>query len=282
MRPTSEGRARRAPLDDPAAQSPTVTEASRPRSTRSNQPETSPSCRRSCPERSSTSACRRPFAVASDEQVWLEFDQERMHLFDGETELALRGTSGDHDVGVHDRKAQDHRHQAYPVWVGIRNQLLVKVETDQGIYGWGESRAVGREKAVVGAIEHYPRVSHRPGRRCRSAASGRRCIAASTSKVGASAGGDLGDRHRPARHQGQGARRAGLRAARRQAARSHSDLRHHAAAASGPELVEQVRELTPPGWKAIRLIPADQRSDEIYRAARDHRRHTRQMDDQGA
>ena len=39
-------------------------------------------------------------------------------------------------------------------------------------------------------------------------------------------GGDLGDRHRAARHQGQGARRAGLPAARRQAARPHPDLRH--------------------------------------------------------
>ena len=28
--------------------------------------------------------------VESDEQVWLEFDQTRMHLFDGETELALQ------------------------------------------------------------------------------------------------------------------------------------------------------------------------------------------------
>jgi multiple sugar transport system ATP-binding protein len=28
-------------------------------------------------------------AVAPDESVWLEFDQERMHLFDGETEMAL-------------------------------------------------------------------------------------------------------------------------------------------------------------------------------------------------
>ena len=27
--------------------------------------------------------------VAPDEQIWLEFDQERMHLFDGETEMAL-------------------------------------------------------------------------------------------------------------------------------------------------------------------------------------------------
>src|SRR6476620_9796010 len=43
----------------------------------------------------------------------------------------------------------------YAVWVGIRNQLLVKVETDEGIFGWGESGLSGREKAVVGAIEHF-------------------------------------------------------------------------------------------------------------------------------
>jgi galactonate dehydratase len=43
----------------------------------------------------------------------------------------------------------------YPVWVGIRNQLVVKVETDDGLYGWGESGLSGREKAVIGAIEHY-------------------------------------------------------------------------------------------------------------------------------
>src|SRR3954452_502744 len=42
-----------------------------------------------------------------------------------------------------------------PAWVGIRNQLLVKVETDEDIFGWGESGLSGREKAVVGAIEHY-------------------------------------------------------------------------------------------------------------------------------
>lgn len=43
----------------------------------------------------------------------------------------------------------------YPVWVGTRNQMLVKVETDEGIFGWGESGLSGREKAVTGAIEHY-------------------------------------------------------------------------------------------------------------------------------
>lgn len=42
-----------------------------------------------------------------------------------------------------------------PVWVGTRNQLLVKVQTDEGIYGWGESGLSGREKAVIGAMEHY-------------------------------------------------------------------------------------------------------------------------------
>ncbi|HEY9009895.1 MAG TPA: mandelate racemase/muconate lactonizing enzyme family protein [Devosia sp.] len=44
---------------------------------------------------------------------------------------------------------------SYPTWVGHRNQLIVKVETDEGVYGWGESGLSGREKAVVGAIEHY-------------------------------------------------------------------------------------------------------------------------------
>ena len=42
-----------------------------------------------------------------------------------------------------------------PVWVGIRNQLVVKVETDEGIYGLGESGLSGRELAVVGALKHF-------------------------------------------------------------------------------------------------------------------------------
>jgi galactonate dehydratase len=45
--------------------------------------------------------------------------------------------------------------QAYPVWVGSRNQCIVKVVTDDGIYGWGESGLSGRELAVVGAVQHF-------------------------------------------------------------------------------------------------------------------------------
>lgn len=43
----------------------------------------------------------------------------------------------------------------YPVWVGHRNLCLVKVETDEGIFGWGESGLSSRELAVTGAVNHY-------------------------------------------------------------------------------------------------------------------------------
>jgi galactonate dehydratase len=43
----------------------------------------------------------------------------------------------------------------YPVWVGFRNQFIVKVETDEGIYGLGEGGLSGRELAVKGAVQHY-------------------------------------------------------------------------------------------------------------------------------
>jgi L-alanine-DL-glutamate epimerase-like enolase superfamily enzyme len=72
----------------------------------------------------------------------------------------------------------------YPAWVGIRNQLLVKVETDEGVFGWGESGLSGREKAVVGAIEHSAS-SCWAATRSGSARSGRRCIAANISRAGA-------------------------------------------------------------------------------------------------
>lgn len=43
----------------------------------------------------------------------------------------------------------------YPVWVGSRNQLVVKVETDEGISGLGEAGLSGRELAVSGALSHF-------------------------------------------------------------------------------------------------------------------------------
>ena len=45
--------------------------------------------------------------------------------------------------------------KTFSVMVGIRNQLIIKVETDEGIYGWGEAGLSGREQAVIGAINHF-------------------------------------------------------------------------------------------------------------------------------
>ena len=36
--------------------------------------------------------------------------------------------------------------------VGVRNQLLVKVTTEDGIIGWGESGLSAREHAVSGTL----------------------------------------------------------------------------------------------------------------------------------
>jgi len=42
--------------------------------------------------------------------------------------------------------------KTYPVWLG---QLLVKVETDTEIYGWGEAGMPHRSRAVIGALQHF-------------------------------------------------------------------------------------------------------------------------------
>ncbi|AWW33068.1 mandelate racemase/muconate lactonizing enzyme family protein [Echinicola strongylocentroti] len=43
----------------------------------------------------------------------------------------------------------------YPVKIGSGNQLLVKIELTNGVYGWGASGLSTREQAVIGAINHY-------------------------------------------------------------------------------------------------------------------------------
>lgn len=44
--------------------------------------------------------------------------------------------------------------EAIPVWGGARNYLFVIVDTDEGIFGVGESGLTGRELAVIGVIDH--------------------------------------------------------------------------------------------------------------------------------
>jgi L-alanine-DL-glutamate epimerase-like enolase superfamily enzyme len=39
--------------------------------------------------------------------------------------------------------------KAFPTWVGSRNQLIVKVETDNGLVGWGEACQWPVEKGLT-------------------------------------------------------------------------------------------------------------------------------------
>ena len=45
--------------------------------------------------------------------------------------------------------------KGFPVKVGHRNQYVVKIETDAGIYGVGEGGISGRELAMQGMLEHF-------------------------------------------------------------------------------------------------------------------------------
>ena len=45
--------------------------------------------------------------------------------------------------------------KTYIVWEGQRNLCVIKVEADDGAYGWGESGFTGRELAVDGIVRHF-------------------------------------------------------------------------------------------------------------------------------
>ena len=152
---------------------------------------------------------------------------------------------------------------AFPVWVGIRNQLLVKVETDEGVFGWGESGLSGREKAVVGAIEHYReflvgknafnigaiwqemyRSQYFEGGRVLQAAISAIDIALHDIKgkaLGVPVYELLGGKQRD---------------------RIPTFATTHAA--PGPEMIEQARQLVSAGWNAMRLSPSGHENPHTY------------------
>jgi galactonate dehydratase len=45
--------------------------------------------------------------------------------------------------------------KGFPLWIGFRNQFIVKVETDAGLVGLGEGGISGREQAMRGMLDHY-------------------------------------------------------------------------------------------------------------------------------
>lgn len=148
-------------------------------------------------------------------------------------------------------------------WVGLRNQLLVKVTTEDGIYGWGESGLSGREKAVIGAIEHYRefllgrdprqagalwqemyRSQYFEGGRVLTAAIGALDIAFHDIRgkaLGVPVHQLLGGKHR-----------------------DRVPAFATAPADPGPEMLEQARVLMEAGWTCIRFVPWGQQSKDRF------------------
>jgi galactonate dehydratase len=152
---------------------------------------------------------------------------------------------------------------AYPVEVGIRNQLLVKVETDEGISGWGESGLSGRELAVVGAIRHYRefligRDATAIGRIWQELYrsqyfEGGRVLQAAISAIDIALHDIKGKALGVPVYQLLGGKQ-----------RDHIPTFASTSAEPGPEMVEQARGLVAAGWSVVRLFGAGQGSDGLF------------------
>jgi galactonate dehydratase len=152
----------------------------------------------------------------------------------------------------------------YAVWVGTRNQLLVKIETDEGVFGWGESGLSGREKAVVGAIEHYREFligqdAFKIGRiwqelyRSQYFEGGRVLLAAQSAI-------DI------ALHDIKG-KALGVPVYELLGGKQRDVIPTFAttSAPPGPEMIEQAKMLIAAGWNAMRLSPADHGGRQAHR-----------------
>ena len=148
--------------------------------------------------------------------VWTSTIMRRMKITEIATlPIAVGGHAGRYGGGYSEGYAEDYRFAV----------IIVLVRTDEGLTGIGEASLAGQGRAVLGVLDHFSEVLvgqdpaqiehwwtrararhvlvERPGDHER----GRR------------------DRHRAVGSQGQGARRAGLRAARRADARPRPRLR---------------------------------------------------------
>ena len=151
----------------------------------------------------------------------------------------------------------------YPVWVGIRNQLVVKIETDEGVFGWGESGLSGREKAVAGALEHYSQflIGRDPFQigalwqeMYRSQYfEGGRVLQAAISAIDIALYDIKGKALGVPVYQLLGGK---------QRDRIPTFATTHAA--PGPEMIEQAKLLVAAGWTAMRLSPSGHENPQIY------------------
>jgi len=151
----------------------------------------------------------------------------------------------------------------FPAWIGTRNQLLVKIETDEGIFGWGESGLSGREKAVVGAIEHFrefligqdPRQIGRIWQELYRSQyfEGGRVLLAAQSAIDIALYDIKGKALGVPVYELLGGKQ-----------RDVIPTFATTSAPPGPEMIEQAKALIDAGWTAMRLSPAAHRGAPIY------------------
>jgi len=146
--------------------------------------------------------------------------------------------------------------------VGQRNQLLVKITTEDGLVGWGESGLSGRERAVIGALELMAgflvgQDARRIGRIWQEVYrsqyfEGGRVLTAAQSAIDIALHDLLGKSLGVPVYQLLGGR--------------HRDVVPSFASTSfecaGPAVIEQVRELTGHGWDCVRVMPEGHGSDD--------------------
>ena len=107
---------------------------------------------------------------------------------------------------------------------GWRTFSFLKLTTDDGLVGWSEYTEADGSRGLTARDPRPRRTADRPGP---AAGAADRLDAVGAPGAGAGRGQlarHRGDRERAARHQGQGARRAGVRAVRRPGARAHPGL----------------------------------------------------------
>lgn len=151
----------------------------------------------------------------------------------------------------------------YVTKLGVRNQLLLKVETEEGIYGWGESGLSYREKAVLGAIDHYSRfLIGRDPMQCGALwqemyrsqyFEGGRVLTAAISALDIAFHDIKGKALRVPVYQLLGGRQ-----------RERVPAFATTSAEPGPEMVEQARLLKYQGWRCIRMIATGQENSDRF------------------
>ncbi|HQY30608.1 MAG TPA: hypothetical protein PK691_04950, partial [Thermomicrobiales bacterium] len=145
--------------------------------------------------------------------------------------------------------------KGFPIKVGHRNQFVVKVETDTGLYGLGEGGISGHELAMNGMVQHLAgflvgmdarRIEH-IWQTCYRAAyfEGGKILAAAISAIDCALWDILGKSLNVPVYQLLGG-----------ACRNSCPCFASPGQLTGPQIVETAREFVDRGWTVLRFNPA--------------------------